>query len=152
MDSKIAVINSGSSSIKFKLFDSNTKEVIVDILIEDIGNTIKNHHEGLENIVLELKQKGIEFSSLGAIGHRVVHGGEFFSESTLIEDEVIAKIKELIPLAPLHNPANLDGILVSKQLAPDVKQVAVFDTSFHSTLNKEAFLYALPYEMYEKAI
>jgi len=150
MDSKIAVINSGSSSIKFKLFDSNTKEVIVDILIEDIGNTIKNHHEGLENIVLELKQKGIEFSSLGAIGHRVVHGGEFFSKSTLIEDEVIAKIKELIPLAPLHNPANLDGILVSKQLAPDVKQVAVFDTSFHSTLNKEAFLYALPYEMYEK--
>ena len=150
MDSKIAVINSGSSSIKFKLFDSNTKEVIVDILIEDIGNTIKNHHEGLENIVLELKQKGIEFSSLGAIGHRVVHGGEFFSKSTLIEDEVIAKIKELIPLAPLHNPANLDGILVSKQLAPDVKQVAVFDTSFHSTLNKEAFLYALPYEIYEK--
>ncbi len=150
MESKIAVINSGSSSIKFKLFNVESKEVIVDILIEDIGNTIKNHHEGLENIALELKKVGIEFSSLDAIGHRVVHGGEFFSKSTLIDDEVIAKIKGLISLAPLHNPANLDGILVSKHLAPNVKQVAVFDTSFHSTLNKEAFLYALPYEMYEK--
>jgi len=150
MESKIAVINSGSSSIKFKLFNVESKEVIVDILIEDIGNTIKNHHEGLENIALELKKVGIEFSSLDAIGHRVVHGGEFFSKSTLIDDEVIAKIKGLISLAPLHNPANLDGILVSKHLAPNVKQVAVFDTSFHSTLNKEAFLYALPYEIYEK--
>ncbi|MEA2098784.1 MAG: acetate kinase [Campylobacterota bacterium] len=146
----IAVINSGSSSIKFKLFDVDTKEVIIEILIEDIGNFIKNHHDGLEKIVLELKEKNIEFSSLDAIAHRVVHGGESFSKPVLIDENVIKKIKELIPLAPLHNPANLEGIIISKKIAPNVKQIAVFDTSFHSTMPIEAFLYAIPYEMYEK--
>lgn len=147
---KIAVINSGSSSIKFKLFDMTKSVVMVDMLIENIGKTIKNHHDGLMLVVNKLKEKGIDFNSLDAIGHRVVHGGEEFSKPTIIDENVISKIKELIPLAPLHNPANLDGILVSKKLAKDVLQVAVFDTAFHSSIPTEAFLYPIPYSMYEK--
>lgn len=143
---RIAVINSGSSSLKFKLFDMDTKEVLDSKLIENIGeknSKIKNHHEALESL-------NIDFSSLGAVGHRVVHGGEYFHMPTVIDDEVIKKIKELIPLAPLHNRANLDGILVAKDKIPHAKQVAVFDTAFHSHMPREAYIYALPYEMYEK--
>lgn len=143
---KIAVINSGSSSLKFKLFEMDTKEVLKSILVENIGeldSNIKNHHEALESI-------DIDFSSIDAIGHRVVHGGESFKESTLIDENVIDKIKELIPLAPLHNPANLEGIIVCKNHVPNIPQIAVFDTVFHATIEKEAYLYALPYEMYEK--
>ncbi len=143
---KIAVINSGSSSIKFKLFEMSDRSVIVDILKENI----QNHHEALDEIISELKVKGIDLNSLGAIGHRVVHGGEEFTSPVLIDDSVISKIRELIPLAPLHNPANLEGIEVSKKIAPTLKQIAVFDTTFHSSMPKEAYLYALPYEMYEK--
>ena len=143
---KIAVINSGSSSLKFKLLDMQTKEVLASVLVENIGeidSKIKNHHEALESI-------DIDFSSIDAIGHRVVHGGEYFKESTLIDENVIDKIKELIPLAPLHNPANLEGILVCKSYVPNIPQIAVFDTVFHATMEKESYLYALPYEMYEK--
>ena len=142
----IAVINSGSSSLKFKLFNMDTKEVLKSLLIENIGDEdskIKSHHEALESI-------DVDFSSLDAIGHRVVHGGEDFKSPTLIDVTVIEGIRKLIPLAPLHNPANLDGILVAKKLAPNTPQIAVFDTAFHSTMTKQAYLYALPYEMYEK--
>ncbi|MBL0709038.1 MAG: acetate kinase [Sulfurimonas sp.] len=142
----IAVINSGSSSIKFKIFDTSSEKVIVDIIAQEI----KNHHEALKEIILKLEQKNIEFNSLDMIGHRVVHGGEKFSKSVVITYEVTQMIRELIPLAPLHNMANLDGIEVCQKIAPHIKQVAVFDTAFHSTMPKEAFLYALPYEMYDK--
>ncbi len=143
---KIAVINSGSSSLKFKLFDMKTKEVLKSILIEHIGeenSSIKNHHQALESL-------NIDFSELDAIGHRVVHGGENFNKPTILDEDSIDKIQKLIPLAPLHNPANLEGILVAKKYAPDILQIAVFDTSFHSNMPKEAFLYPLEYKMYEK--
>jgi acetate kinase len=143
---KIAVINSGSSSLKFKLFDMTTKNVISSKLIEHIGekdSKIKTHHEALENL-------DIDFSKIDGVGHRVVHGGEEFKAPTLIDGTVLKKIKTLIPLAPLHNPANLEGILIIKEKFPDIKQIAVFDTAFHTTMPKSAYLYALPYEMYEK--
>jgi acetate kinase len=143
---KIAVINSGSSSLKFKLFDMSTNEVLKSILIERIGeenSTIKTHHDALESME-------IDFTTLDAIGHRVVHGGESLTSSVIINDEVIKIIKDLIPLAPLHNRANLEGVVVARLKAPNTPQIAVFDTAFHSSMPKEAYLYALPYEMYEK--
>jgi len=143
---KIGVVNSGSSSLKFKLFDMDTKEVLKSVLVEHIGeknSKIKNHHEALESI-------DIDFANLDAIGHRVVHGGEEFHMPTFIDEKVIKKIKKLIPLAPLHNPANLEGILVAHAKAPFLPQIAVFDTAFHFHMPKEAYLYAIAYEMYEK--
>ncbi len=143
---KVAVINSGSSSLKFKLFDMQKQTLISSKLVEHIGeadSAIKNHHDALKSIEVEL-------SSLDAIGHRVVHGGEDFCKPTLLDDDVIKKIKDLIPLAPLHNPANLEGIIVAREQASKVPQIAVFDTSFHSNMPAQAYIYALPYEMYEK--
>ncbi|RLA74422.1 MAG: acetate kinase [Epsilonproteobacteria bacterium] len=143
---KIAVINAGSSSLKFKLFDMQTKEVLKSFNIEHIGENgakFNNHHEALESI-------DVDFSSLDAIGHRVVHGGEEFKESVLINGEVIDTIDKLSTLAPLHNPANLEGIIVAKKKAPNIPHIAVFDTAFHSTMPKEAYLYALDYKMYEQ--
>ena len=142
----IAVINSGSSSLKFKLFDMKKKTVLKSILIENIGeqgSSIKNHHDAIESL-------NINFEDIDAIGHRVVHGGEKLSSSVLIDDNVVKTIKSLIPLAPLHNPANLEGILVFSKKNKNIPQIAVFDTAFHSTMSQEAYLYALPYEMYEK--
>jgi len=142
----VAVINSGSSSLKFKLFDMNTKEVLYKALVENIGENgsgIKNHHEALESL-------DVDFSSIDAIGHRVVHGGEEFSKPTIVTLHVEEMIKELIPLAPLHNPANLEGIIVAKQKAPNALQIAVFDTAFHAKMPKVAYMYALEYEIYEK--
>ena len=143
---KVAVLNAGSSSLKFKLFDMETNSVLKTQVIENIGerhSPIRTHHEALEKI-------DVNFASLDAIGHRVVHGGERFSDAALINIKVLAAIEELSVLAPLHNPANLEGIKVAKEKAPKVPQVAVFDTSFHSTMSKEAYLYALPIEMYKK--
>ena len=108
---KIAVINAGSSSLKFKLFDMNTNEVLKSILIEHIGedgSEFRNHHDALESI-------DVDFKTLNAIGHRVVHGGEEFSQSVIIDDKVLQTIENLFPLAPLHNPANLEGILVAQK-------------------------------------
>lgn len=167
---KIAVINSGSSSIKFKLYLMPQSEVLAHLHVEKIGEEsskttfkyadkkevfeykIDTHHAGLKVINEILGEYHIieHFSSLDAIAHRVVHGGDFFKSATMIDEDVICKIRELIPLSPLHNRANLEGILVSLKKAPSVPQIAVFDTSFHSTLPKEAYLYALPYELYEK--
>ncbi len=143
---QIAVINSGSSSLKFKVFNMDTKEVLKSVLIEHIGENgsdIRDHNDALESI-------DIDFGLIDAIGHRVVHGGEEFHSSTLIDEKVIAKIKELSSLAPLHNLANLEGILVAKEKISHIPQIAVFDTAFHFHMPKEAYLYALPYEMYEK--
>lgn len=167
---KIAVINSGSSSIKFKLYKMPQSELLAHLHIEKIGeasskitfryadkkelfeNKIDTHHEGLKFINKTLKEYQIleHFSLLDAIAHRVVHGGDFFKSATLIDKDVISKIRELIVLSPLHNEANLEGILVSLKKAPDVPQIALFDTSFHSSLPKEAYLYALPYELYKE--
>lgn len=166
----IAVINSGSSSIKFQLFCMEKREVLAYILVEQIGefsshtmlkyadkkleitSVLKNHHDGLEEIIFLLSKYEIlqDFTSLSAIGHRVVHGGEEFKNATVINESVIKQIEALIPLAPLHNPANLEGILVARKKAPFVPQIAVFDTAFHSHMPEEAYLYALPYKMYEK--
>jgi len=134
---KIAVINSGSSSIKFKLFDMDSNEVIASELIEDIG----------DDAIKKLFKKYDDFDM---VGHRVVHGGEEFHEATLIDDFVMDKIEKLIPLAPLHNPSNLNGIKIVKEMFTNISQVAVFDTAFHSTMPKESYLYALSHEMYEK--
>lgn len=143
---KVAVINSGSSSLKFKLFDMSSGKVLYSLLVENVsvkGSKIKTHQEALDSL-------DIDFSDIDIIGHRVVHGGEEFSEPTIVNDEVIQKIEELTHLAPLHNPANLEGIIVAKEKAPHTTQVAVFDTAFHSKMPEVAYLYALPYEMYEK--
>jgi len=142
---KVAVINAGSSSVKFKLFDMQTKEPLQTVNIEHIGEeggAFKNHHEAIKSI-------GIDFSSIDAIGHRVVHGGEKLSKSVLIDAGVIDEIDRLSSLAPLHNPANLEGILVVMKKAPTTPQIAVFDTAFHSSMAQEAYMYALPYKMYD---
>jgi acetate kinase len=143
---KIAVINSGSSSLKFKLFDMPSGKLLKSEHIEHIGekgSSVKNHYEALNSLDVDL-------TSLDAIGHRVVHGGEEFRDSIMLNDEIIKKIQELTCLAPLHNPANLDGIKVAQKKAPNIPQIAVFDTAFHSSMLIEAYLYAIPYEMYEK--
>jgi len=144
---KIAVINSGSSSIKFKLFDMKDESVLFEMIQEEIGS---NHLSALNVILTALDKEGIKLSSIDVVGHRVVHGGEDFKKATLINDDVIQKIEKLSLLAPLHNPANLAGILAIKKIAPSLKQYAIFDTAFHSTMPKEAYLYALPLEMYKK--
>lgn len=174
---KILIVNCGSSSIKYKLFDVGQRHVMASGLAEKIGETgsilthrhmtaageekklveqnrFADHREALQRIVGLLldPQKGaiVSRSEITAVGHRVVHGGDTFHEPTLVDDEVIADIEACIPLAPLHNPANLMGIKVARKLFPSVPQVAVFDTAFHQTLPPEAYLYALPYELYNK--
>jgi acetate kinase len=164
---KIAVVNSGSSSLKFKLFEA--KEVRAHFVVENIGRAdakiifalreekiaiskiVANHYEALKEIVKLLKEYEIlaDFSHLDAIGHRVVHGGETFIDATVIDDEAIKKIESLKHLDPLHNGANLEGILLALKIAPLVKQIAVFDTAFHSKMPKEAYLYALEAKYYE---
>ena len=143
---RVAVINAGSSSLKFKLFDMQTKEVLQEELIEHIGEegaNFSSHHDALESI-------DVDFSSLDAIGHRVVHGGEIFKESVVVDAEVLSAIETLNPLAPLHNPANIEGIKVAQSKVPQIAQVAVFDTTFHASMPKEAYMYALPHEFYEE--
>ena len=143
---KIAVINTGSSSLKFKLFDMKEQKVLTTIFIEHIGESgakYANHKEALESIE-------IDFKGLDAIGHRVVHGGDKLTKATLITEDVIETIRDLIPLAPLHNPANLEGIILSQNKAENVPNIAVFDTAFHATLAPEAYLYALPIELSQK--
>ncbi|MFA5157081.1 MAG: acetate kinase [Candidatus Omnitrophota bacterium] len=143
---KVLVINCGSSSIKYKLFDMPRGRLISKGLVEHIGekgSEIKDHHRGLE-IILE-KVDGVHL-----IGHRVVHGAEKFRRPVVINAAVINKIKQCSSLAPLHNPANLTGILACKKLLPGVTQVAVFDTAFHQTLPEYAYIYGLPYAYYRK--
>jgi len=167
---KILVLNSGSSSIKFQLFEMENSCSLASGIIEQIGSEnsystikygnrkieknrpIENHNIGLKMMSQLLKESG-ELNSLqelGAVGHRVVHGGEKFSKPVVVDKEVLKEIENLIPLAPLHNPANLDGIKVMIEQAPNLKQVAVFDTAFHTTIPEHAYMYALPYETYEK--
>lgn len=168
----VLVINCGSSSLKYQLIDSETEQVMAKGLCEriKIDGRLKHTPAGKETIVLDspmpdhtaavelvLKMLTDEkygvissLSEIGAVGHRIVHGGEKFAASTIITDEVIAAITECNDLAPLHNPANLIGIDSCKKLMPNVPMVAVFDTAFHQTMPAKAYLYGIPYEYYEK--
>jgi acetate kinase len=140
----IIVINAGSSSIKFKLFQADTLEMMHQGLIEEIHD----HHEGFKRLHQHLLDQKIDFKRIKAFGHRVVHGGEFFNAPTLIDNDVIEKIRALIPLAPLHNAANLEGIYAAYKLASNVKHIAVFDTAFHQSMPEYSYRYALPNELY----
>ena len=149
---KILVLNSGSSSLKYKLFEN--RAVVAEGSVEHIGEPggVPDHEAALERAEAALIEKGAlrSFDELDAVGHRVVHGGERFVEPTRIDERVIEAIRDLIPLAPLHNPANLQGIETMAKKAPRVPQVAVFDTAFHQTMPKEAWLYAIPTRFYEE--
>jgi acetate kinase len=152
---KILVINCGSSSIKYKLYEFPKKSLIVKGLIEKIGeksSAIKNHTEGIKALFSRLINDKIvkDMNEISAIGHRVVHGGETFKKPMVIDEHVIEKIKECCMLAPLHNPANLAGILACKDILPLVRQVAIFDTAFHQTIPDYAYLYAIPLQYYKK--
>ena len=167
---KILVLNSGSSSLKFKLYRMPGKEVLARGMIERIGEeesevhiyydehevhekgTLKSHQEALRRLESILPRLGIleSFAELGAVGHRVVHGGEAFGAPVRIDREVRETIRRLIPLAPLHNPANLEGIEAFDALLPETPQVAVFDTAFHQSMPAEAYRYAVPEEWYAK--
>jgi len=172
---KILVINSGSSSLKFQLFSLPDLSVSASGLIEQIGGqrsharltyfdsagmqqTLKKktpvaEHRQAITVMAELLRESEAMTDIGelaGIGHRVVHGGESFHQPILIDDAVIQAIEKLIPLAPLHNPANLIGIQVAMEHAAEVPQVAVFDTAFHQSIPEYGYLYALPYELYEK--
>ena len=167
--SKVLAVNCGSSSLKFQLFEMNTESVITSGIIERIGMedsifTIKyngtkdkkvfavpTHKEAVQVLLDTLIEKKIveHLDEIKGIGHRVVQGGPYFDGSCVVDDDVIAKIDELSPLAPLHNPANLIGIRVCSELMPGVPQVAVFDTAFHQTMPAKAYLYGLPIEYYK---
>ena len=170
---KILVLNCGSSSIKYKLFDMDTRAVLAQGGVEKIGlpdsflqvklpngekvkieQAMPEHTVGIQLILNSLIDEKIgclqSLDEINAVGHRVVHGGEKFNQSVVITPEVKEMIVKCIELAPLHNPANLKGIEAIEQTLPTVPQVAVFDTAFHQTMPDEAYMYALPYELYEK--
>ncbi|MER5974491.1 acetate kinase [Streptomyces sp. NPDC002055] len=143
---RVLVLNSGSSSVKYQLLDMAGGTRLASGLVERIGDgPVADHAAALKQVADELAAQGLGLDSpeLAAVGHRVVHGGIRFTEPTLITDEVVAAIEELVPLAPLHNPANITGIKVARELRPDLPQVAVFDTAFHSTLPEYAARYAI---------
>ncbi len=169
---KILVLNSGSSSLKYQVIDMDTQNVLAKGYFERIGQSdsflthkvngevhkfehyAKNHDKAISFVLSRLTNphygviKSLE--ELEGIGHRVVHGGEKFANPVVITDEVIKGIEDCIDLAPLHNPAAILGIKACKKLAPNIKMVAVFDTAFHQTLEKERYIYPIPYEYYEK--
>ncbi len=168
---KILVINSGSSSLKFQVIDSDTEQVLVKGLCERIGIdgvftyktdkvsikepvAMENHTQAVNTLLEALvdQEKGIihDFSQIDVIGHRLVHGGEKFTGSVVVTDEVIQAMTECNDLAPLHNPANLVGVDACRKLMPDTLMVGVFDTAFNQTMEPKAYLYGLPYRYYEK--
>ena len=145
---KILVLNSGSSSIKYKVFDYNS----LSELLSGEEENISEHLQAVKKLVDRLFQSGVisDISEIKAVGHRVVHGGDYFKEPALINKEVIKKIETLSFLAPLHNPANLAGIKAVQKHLPNTPQIAVFDTSFHASMPNYAKIYPLPFEYYEK--
>ena len=136
---KILVLNCGSSSVKFRLFDGLS--TLAKGLIERIGE--EGGEAGDHEAALQQVMAAVDLQGLGAVGHRVVHGGEQFARATVVDDQVVAAIEELVPLAPLHNPAALSGIAVARKLLPEVPQVAVFDTAFHQSIPPEGVAYAI---------
>ncbi len=170
---KILVINAGSSSLKYQFIDIETEAVLAKGLCERIGidgSMLTQKVEGKDNLVWEKPMKDhsdainmviaaltgdehkviSDMNEIDAIGHRVVHGGEIFSGSVVIDDKVMDALRECTPLAPLHNPANIIGIEACQKAMPGTPQVGVFDTAFHQQMPKKAYMYALPYEMYTK--
>ncbi|WP_458109792.1 acetate kinase [Bacillus zhangzhouensis] len=167
--SKIIAINAGSSSLKFQLFNMPEETVLTKGLVERIGmdnsiftisvdgekkteiTDIPDHAVAVKMLLEKLTEFNIikDFSEIDGVGHRVVHGGEKFSDSVLLTDEVINEIAQLSELAPLHNPANVVGIKAFKQILPDVPAIAVFDTAFHQTMPEQSYLYSLPYDYYK---
>lgn len=170
---KVLVLNCGSSSLKYQLMDMENEQVVTKGTYERIGqnnsfvtikqngdkirieNPVKNHEAALKFVMEELltgEKYGVisDLNEIDAVGHRLVHGGEKFDHSVLIDDEIIELIKETTPLAPLHNPACLLGVEACQKLIQNTPMVAVFDTAFHQTMPKENYIYPLPYEYYEK--
>ena len=170
---KTLIINCGSSSLKYQLIDMSTEECMVQGLVERIGiegslltqkvegkdkyvinAEIKNHKEAIKLVLQALIDPihGVikSMDEISAVGHRVVHGGEKYSDSVLINDEVLQSIKDCIVLAPLHNPPNVIGIEACKELMPNTPMVAVFDTAFHQTMPKHSYICPLPYDLYQK--
>lgn len=169
---KILVINAGSSSLKYQLINMDDKSVMAKGLCERIGidgkNTfkptggtpveltapLKDHSDAIKSVIGALinPEYGVisSMAEIDAVGHRVVHGGEMFSKSVIIDDEVMDAVEKCIPLAPLHNPANIIGINACKEVMPGVPQVGVFDTAFHQTMPEVEYMYGLPYELYEE--
>ena len=170
---KVLVINCGSSSLKYQLIDMVNEEALAQGLVEIIGiegsvltqkvegkdkyivkEEMKDHKDAIRLVLEALvdENNGVikSMDEISAVGHRVVHGGEKYKESVVINDEVKANIEECFKLAPLHNPANMIGIKACEELMPNTPMVAVFDTAFHGTMPEDAYLYALPYELYEK--
>ena len=172
---KILVINAGSSSLKYQLIDMDTKSVMAKGLCERIGidgsnlqhtavisgkdkvkieKPMKDHGDAIQMVIDALTDKEIgvisSMSEIDAVGHRVVHGGEEFTESCLITEAVLKGLEKCTPLAPLHNPPNIIGIEACRKIMPDTPMTAVFDTAFHQTMPSKAYMYALPYEYYEK--
>ena len=169
---KILVLNSGSSSLKYQVIDMETEEMLAKGYFERIGQSnsylthkvngekhtfehyAKNHRQAIKFVLSRImhKQYGVikDLSELGGIGHRVVHGGEKFSEPVLITEEVIEEIKKCSELAPLHNPAAVLGIEACRKIVPEMKMVAVFDTAFHQTIEEDKYIYPIPYRYYEK--
>ncbi|MBE7073858.1 MAG: acetate kinase [Clostridiales bacterium] len=167
---KILVVNAGSSSLKYQLLDMQNEQVIAKGNCEKIAisgsfikykangmekvfeGDLKNHTEALAKVfeILTNKEYGVvgSLAEIEAVGHRVLHGGEIFTDSVLITDEVMQKLEELIPLGPLHMPANISGVKACQEIMPGVPQIAVFDTAFHSRMPKHSFLYGIPYEAY----
>ncbi|WEV25257.1 acetate kinase [Streptomyces sp. 71268] len=143
---RVLVLNSGSSSVKYQLLDMTDGGRLAAGIVERVGEgEVPDHTAALDRVSAELSAQGLGLDSpaLAAVGHRVVHGGTRFTEPTLITDEVLAEIEKLVPLAPLHNPANVTGIKVARALRPDLPQVAVFDTAFHATMPEYAARYAI---------
>lgn len=165
----IISVNAGSSSLKFKMFEMPNENVLVEGIFERIGQEVSNyeiktsekevaietkletHKEAIDTLLKELLEIGVinDLSEISGVGHRVVHGGEKYNKATLITEKVIEDIQELAELAPLHNPANLIGIKAFGSVLEGVPQVAIFDTAFHQTMDKEAYIYPTPYEWYE---
>lgn len=160
------VVNAGSSSVKFQLFDD--EQSLISGMCEEIGteraklkytfgetkekkpHAMADHKEALETAMALLDEKGFSLNKITIVAHRTVHGGEYFKGATLIDADVVKKLKELIPLAPLHNPPNIICIELMQALIPQAKHVAIFDTAYHSTLPEKAYLYGIPYTYYQK--
>ena len=150
----ILVLNCGSSSLKYSLYDWSRQENICKGNVERIGQSggIESHYKAIKEIFFLLIKKNMinDLGKIDAVGHRVVHGGDKFNKSVLIDDEVLRSISEVSVLAPLHNPKNIVGIETVRELLPNTPQVAVFDTAFHYTIPEKAYIYPVPYEWYQK--
>lgn len=170
---KVLVINAGSSSLKYQLIDMTNESVLAKGLCDRIGidgsfikqtrgsedavvinKVLKNHKDAIEAVIAALTDDKIgvikSMSEISAVGHRIVHGGEKFNSSAVIDEKVMDAVRECIDIAPLHNPPNIIGIEACQAIMPNVPMVGVFDTTFHSTMPDYAYLYAIPYELYEK--